>query len=307
MATTTFEDSMSEDAGPSTRATLFRNDDALSQALRDVSSINLGDIVRLNQMAARSGDTASSVATSSTAVFTHREESTVTKPTSTDTYPRPKAPTAKGKGKLGGSFASSLSGNNGSASEAEVERGALRRNSLAKERLQIHGTSKRKKPIVVIEQGRHVVKPIRQHNDTDVITTTVASSQRNAGKKYLRQRTSHHDDDLTRLAEEGRNQIITPAKMATTTSLSRTRVYALGVVGFVMGLTMALAAFGAHSTGKARLSQTKIIVFTATALLACLMVSAMLIARRVLSEALLAGMLQFSFGFALLVELDEFM
>ncbi|EAT78314.2 hypothetical protein SNOG_14443 [Parastagonospora nodorum SN15] len=200
--TATFEDSMSEDAGPSTRATLFRNDDALSQALRDVSSINLGDIVRLNQMAARSGDTASSVATSSTAVFTHREESTVTKPTSTDTYPRPKAPTAKGKGKLGGSFASSLSGNNGSASEAEVERGALRRNSLfaigdwadpqptssralkgtirAKERLQIHGTSKRKKPIVVIEQGRHVVKPIRQHNDTDVITTTVASSQRNA-------------------------------------------------------------------------------------------------------------------------------
>jgi hypothetical protein len=123
----------------------------------------------------------------------------------------------------------------------------------------------------------------------------------------LRQRTSHHDDDLTRLAEEGRNQIITPAKMATTTSLSRTRIYALGVVGLVMGLTMALAAFGAHSTGKARLSHTKIIVFTATALLACLMVSAMLIARRVLSEALLAGMLQFSFGFALLVELDEFM
>jgi hypothetical protein len=123
----------------------------------------------------------------------------------------------------------------------------------------------------------------------------------------LRQRTSHHDDDLTRLAEEGRSQIATPATKATTTSLSRTRVYALGVVVLVMGLTIALAAFGAHITGKARLSQTKIIIFTATTLLACFMVSAMLIARRALSEALLAGMLQFFFGFALLVELDEFM
>lgn len=74
-----------------------------------------------------------------------------------------------------------------------------------------------------------------------------------------------------------------------------------------MGLTIAIAAFGAHITGKVRLSHTKIIIFTATALLSCSMVSAMLIARRVLSEALLAGILQFFFGFALLVELDEFM
>ena len=158
--------------------------------------------MRLNQMAARSVDVESSVGTSSTAVFTHREESTDTKPTSTNTYPRPKAPIAKGKGKLERGYTSSVSGNYGSASEAEVERGALRRNSLfaigdwidphlsssrplkgtirAKERVQTRGTSKRKKPVVVIEQGRHVIKPLRQH-DTDIITTTVASSQRSAG------------------------------------------------------------------------------------------------------------------------------
>lgn len=160
--------------------------------------------MRLNQMAAQSVDVVSSVGTSSTAVFTHREESTVTKPTSTSTYLRPKAPIAKGKGKLESGYTSSVSGNNGSASEAEVEHGALRRNSLfaigdwadpqlnssrplkgtirAKERVQTRGTSKRKKPIVVIEQARHVVKPLRQHNDADMITTTVASSQRSAGE-----------------------------------------------------------------------------------------------------------------------------
>jgi hypothetical protein len=68
-----------------------------------------------------------------------------------------------------------------------------------------------------------------------------------------------------------------------------------------------LSAFGAHTTGKARKSSTKVIVFTATALLSCLTVLAMLIARRAPSEALLAGLLEFSFGFALLIELDDFM
>jgi hypothetical protein len=197
---------MNEHAGPSTTAAVFRSDDALSQALRDVTTINLDDIVRLNQMAARSVDAVSSVGTTSTAVFTHREESTDTKPTSTNTYPQPKASIAKGKDKLESGYTSSISGNYGSASEAEVERGALRRNSLfaigdwmdpqlnssrplkgtirAKERVQIRGTLKRKKPIVVIEQGRHVVKPLRQHIDTDMITTTVASSQRSAGEHW---------------------------------------------------------------------------------------------------------------------------
>jgi hypothetical protein len=74
-----------------------------------------------------------------------------------------------------------------------------------------------------------------------------------------------------------------------------------------MLLTVVLSGFGAHTTGKARMSSTKVIVFTATALLSCLTVLAMLIARRAPSEALLAGLLEFSFGFALLIELDDFM
>jgi ABC-type siderophore export system fused ATPase/permease subunit len=90
-------------------------------------------------------------------------------------------------------------------------------------------------------------------------------------------------------------------------TLSPVRIYAIVGVVAMMVLTVALAVFGAHSTGKARMSLTRVIVFTATALLTCLTIFAMLIARRTPSEAFLAGLLEFSFGFGLLVELDHFM
>jgi hypothetical protein len=48
-------------------------------------------------------------------------------------------------------------------------------------------------------------------------------------------------------------------------------------------------------------------VFAATVALAFLTVLAMLIARRALSEALLAGLLELVFGFALLAELNDIM
>lgn len=74
-----------------------------------------------------------------------------------------------------------------------------------------------------------------------------------------------------------------------------------------MVLVVALSAFGAHSTGKTNMSHTKIIVFTATSLVSCLTVLAMLVGNRTPSEALLAGLLEFSFGFALLSQLNELM
>jgi hypothetical protein len=120
---------MSEYAGPSTTATLFRNDDPLSQVLREVATIDLDDIVRLNQNSFPLGDTLCSDTNSSTAIFSIREDSTITKPTSIDTYYGAKR-LYKGKCKPKSSSTSSLSGNNGSASEAEVERRARRRNSL---------------------------------------------------------------------------------------------------------------------------------------------------------------------------------
>jgi hypothetical protein len=159
---------MSEHAESSTVSAILRNDDVLSQALRGANALDINDIARLNQAVPLPHDTLSSVGTSSTAVFSSRDESTVTKPTSTGTYHN------KGKGKLKTGYSSSLSGTHGSASEAEFSCTALRRDNLlavgdwadseldvprplkgtarAKERQQPRRKLKNKKPIVVIEQ-----------------------------------------------------------------------------------------------------------------------------------------------------------
>jgi hypothetical protein len=134
----------------------------------------------------------------------------------------------------------------------------------------------------------------------------IASKDVELGKEYLRHRVPKHDEEHIRLAEEGQCPPITSQK-TDVKPLSRTRVHAVVGLLVLMLLTVTFSALGAHTTGKARLSHTKVIVFIASTLLACLTALAMLIARRALSEALLAGLLEFSFGFALLVELDDFM
>jgi hypothetical protein len=159
---------MSEHAESSTAAAIFRNDDVLSQALRGGNDLDINDIALLNQATFLPNDTLSSVGTSSTAVFSHHDESTITKPTSAGTQHN------KGKGKLRTVYSSSLSGTHGSASEAEVGCAVQRRDNLlaigdwadseldasrplkgtvrAKQRQQPRRKPKHKKPIVVIEQ-----------------------------------------------------------------------------------------------------------------------------------------------------------
>jgi hypothetical protein len=88
---------------------------------------------------------------------------------------------------------------------------------------------------------------------------------------------------------------------------------------------LATSAYGAYMTGNKRLPCTKGILFAATSSMAISTVFTMLIARRTLAEALLAGLIEFSFGFgtciprpvlqhetdfvtlALVVEIDDFM
>jgi hypothetical protein len=117
---------------------------------------------------------------------------------------------------------------------------------------------------------------------------TIASNNVETGKKYLRHRTPKYDEDAVRLTEEGHYSTITSHIEAETKSLSHTRVYTVVGLVVVMLLTVAFSAFSAHTTGKARSTLTKVIVFIASALVACLTVIAMLIARQALSEALLA-------------------
>jgi hypothetical protein len=179
--------SMSVHAESSTSAAILRNDDVLSQALRDGNTLDINDIARLNQVASTYHGALSSVGTSSTAVFSPRDESTVTKPTSTGTNYN------KGKGKLNTGYSSSLSGTHGSASEAEVNSTTLRRDSLlamggwaaseldlprplrgaarAKERQQLHRKLKHKKPIVIIEQDHRAGGHLSKYSGTAFVTS----------------------------------------------------------------------------------------------------------------------------------------
>ena len=61
---------------------ILRNDDALSRALRNEVLLDIDEIVRINRALSPAHDALSSVESSSTAVFSSREESTITKPTS---------------------------------------------------------------------------------------------------------------------------------------------------------------------------------------------------------------------------------
>ena len=89
--------------------------------------------------------------------------------------------------------------------------------------------------------------------------------------------------------------------------LTRTRLYALISLLSAIALTFALFTFAAHYTGKGRMGCTKGIIFVGTLLISCFTVLAMIVARRSLQEALLAGLLEFLVGFALVVEIHDFM
>jgi hypothetical protein len=196
-----FQSSLSGHAESSTATAIFRNDDALSRALRNGTTLDIDDIARLNHTPLSAPEDVSSIGTSSTAVFSSLEESVVTKPTSAGTDHETYTRMGKGKAKLKTGYCSSLSGTHGSASEAEAERSFLRRNHLlavgdwadtalessqtlrgiarAKERQQPHRKPRHKKPTVVIVQsdraGRHV----------DVVeqpTVPIVSSRRSPGK-----------------------------------------------------------------------------------------------------------------------------
>jgi hypothetical protein len=71
--------------------------------------------------------------------------------------------------------------------------------------------------------------------------------------------------------------------------------------------TFAARYSAAHYTGKSRIACTKGIIFAATVIIASLSVTAMVVARRALQEALLAGLLQCLVGFVLVVEIHDFL
>ncbi|KAH7384698.1 hypothetical protein BKA66DRAFT_462693 [Pyrenochaeta sp. MPI-SDFR-AT-0127] len=162
----------------------------------------MDEIAHLNRAMSPGHDAHSSLGTSSTAVFSTHDESTVTKPTSTGTvYPHH---IYKGKGKAKAPYASSLSVAHGSGSEADAQHQTTRRDDLlamgdwaasdlnpagilkgsarAKKRCQHGRCTASKKPSVKIVQPKDPVK-VLPYEDHDAIIT-VARSDEGPGKVY---------------------------------------------------------------------------------------------------------------------------
>lgn len=125
--------------------------------------------------------------------------------------------------------------------------------------------------------------------------------------KYLRYRRGkpEHNDQL-HLAEEGRLSEA-PTLTLPSAPLSRARSYVVISLVIAIVLTFALSTFAAHHTGKMRMACTKGIIFAASVLMSCFTILAIVVARHALQTALLAGLLEFLVGFALVVEVHEFM
>lgn len=123
---------MTDQAESSTATMLHRDEDALSQALRMENTLSIDEIAQLHRIQSPVHDIPSLLGSSDTTVFSSREDSTVTKPTTIETRQTTSKPFDKGKGKAVTFYSSSLSGTNGSASEAEFEqRDACRHNLSA--------------------------------------------------------------------------------------------------------------------------------------------------------------------------------
>ncbi|KAF1831756.1 hypothetical protein BDW02DRAFT_39151 [Decorospora gaudefroyi] len=331
MAAASVESPMSGQAlssSSSAAATILRNDNPLTQALRDGTDLELDDIIRLDRGSSSAYEASLSLGPPTGDVFTTQDDSATTQPTSLGTRYPTKVYNDKGKGKAKASHASSLSVAYGSGSEAEAQRQETRKDNLlgmgdwasaslipneplrgaarAKTRRHRERQQKHKKPVVQIIQ--HMDAPRIAHDEDRESAITIAPAHDGPDKTYLRRRGTQHDVNQLRLAEEGQIPTATAfVQQPSSTSLSRTRLYLLAGLILLMILTMALSSFGAHQTGKLRIACTKGIVFGATVLMAFFIILTMIVARRDAHEALLAGLLEVVVGFTLLFELDDFM
>ncbi|KAF2123132.1 hypothetical protein BDV96DRAFT_14618 [Lophiotrema nucula] len=84
------------------------------------------------------------------------------------------------------------------------------------------------------------------------------------------------------------------------------RLYLLVATVAAIIFTIIFSLFGAYMTGRHRLRCTKGIIFMATVLVSTFTVIAMILARRTLQEALLAGLLESVTGFVLVLEVHDF-
>ncbi|KAF2706183.1 hypothetical protein K504DRAFT_505142 [Pleomassaria siparia CBS 279.74] len=322
----------SEHTTPPTLSMSTRNSDPLTLRLRSRAPVGINELIYIQQVTspgpatAPGFVTAPSSGTPTRTVFSSHEASENTKPTSTGTsYP---VEGYTGKGKATATYASSLSATHGSASEAEADMDTARDEALvgvgdwmdgssvtttplrtparAVKGERVKRGSKHKKPIVIHEE--HLKTALSDDEASPAVAKPEARHNNSRDTKYLRQRRHKPNYDQLHLAEEGR---FSGAALAQTwpanPPLSRARSCVLISLSIAMLLTFALSVFAAHYTGKARTACTEGIIFSAAIILSCFTVLAMMVARRALHEALLAGLFEFLVGFALVVKIHDFM
>jgi hypothetical protein len=195
------QDTMSAQASSSTATTILRNDDPLTQALRNGVALEMSDIVRLDRVASPISEASLSFESPTEDFFSAQDKSATTKPTSIGTSSPNNIHNDKGKGRAEASNASSLSVACGSASEAEIQRPEICREALlamgdwatsslvldeplrgtarAKARRHRDGPRKFKKPVVEIIQ--HNDAPTISHVEVAESTITVAAAQDGSG------------------------------------------------------------------------------------------------------------------------------
>ncbi|KAF2468568.1 uncharacterized protein BDR25DRAFT_55893 [Lindgomyces ingoldianus] len=290
----------------------------MTRRLRAGGVLGINEIVYLHRVNSPLTVASSSTAPATTTVFSSHKESSGTKPTSAGT-----SYLVNGKDQPVKEYASSLSASHGSGSDTELE--AIQDNFLfgvggqfvdgpraartlkgparTVKRPRAIRRPRAKKPVVMIHQNGGASASEDEHPAVNQVTRRDGRHE----AKYLRQRRSIPDDQLN-LVEEGRVSE-SPALSLTLPPKPLSRARFNTIVGLVIAtvLTFVLSAFAAHYTGKGRMRCTKGIIFSATAIISCFTVLAMVTARRALQEALLAGLLESFFGIALVVEIHDFM
>ncbi|KAF2689837.1 hypothetical protein K458DRAFT_382964 [Lentithecium fluviatile CBS 122367] len=322
---------MSDCAESSTAAMLLRCDDRMTIELRSDRALELEDIIRLQRAASPIHDVSSTIGTPTTAgLRSSRKESSDTKPTSGGTgYP---VHDYKGKGKAVAMYESSLSATHGSGSDAEAEQEnalvgigdwtadgpitgrPLKGAARARRRPRANRRPKSKKPVIIIQHD--VPDHASSGEDENPAATQVAVGNSKVEPKCLIRRRSvksvRSDQNRLALAEEGRVSQVVEGDKAACSRLSPVRLYVLIAILVAIGLTLALSTFAArytasHNVGKSRIACTKAVIFAATVVISGFSVLAMVVARRALQEALLAGLLQCLVGFALVIEIHDWM
>ncbi|ORY14649.1 hypothetical protein BCR34DRAFT_585622 [Clohesyomyces aquaticus] len=294
---------------------LDRDLDPITLRLRQEGDMDIDGLVDLRRVTSPSTAASTSATPSTRGASSFHEQS---KPTSAGTSYPSWGYNGKGKEALK-EYSSSASATHGSGSDSERERTqhdelfALGSQFHDETRRTLRGPARSVRLPPAPRQHRSkkpAVNPVVLHQEPHAIASSsederpVLKVPRRDGRE-IKYRRKYRDQSYF-ATDAARRKQASPSKISKA-GLSDARVYTLVALVFATLLTFALCVWAAHFTGKGRMQCTKGIIFAATVLISLLTILAMITARRQLQEALLAALLEASFGITLVMVIHEFM